>query len=85
VALEHRVRRSGRGATLRRQSKGNVLSTKQHWPTWVTVVAIVILIPPIVWALSGVLSIVAALSIGGILLIVGVVALFVWGLKRAES
>jgi len=61
------------------------VSTKQHWPTWVTVVAIVILIPPIVWALSGVLSVVAALSIGGILLIVGVFALFVWGLKRAES
>ena len=30
------------------------------------------------------LNILAALSIGGILLIAGVVALFVWGLKKAD-
>ncbi len=48
------------------------------------VIAIIILIPPLVWALSATLNIVAALSIGGILLIAGVIALFVWGLKKAE-
>ncbi len=60
------------------------MTTQKHWPTWVVVVAIIILIPPVVWALSSVMNILAALSIGGILLIAGVTALFVWGLKRAD-
>ncbi|GMQ93950.1 MAG: hypothetical protein BMS9Abin12_1432 [Acidimicrobiia bacterium] len=59
------------------------MTTQQNWPTWVVVVAIVILIPPLVWALSATLNIVAALSLGGILLLAGVIALFVWGLKKA--
>lgn len=58
---------------------------KQHWPTWVVVVAIIILIPPLVWALSSAINIIGALSIGGILLIGGVVALFVWGLGKGDS
>ena len=57
---------------------------KQHWPTWIVVVSIIILIPVLVWALAVSLNLLAALSIGGILLIAGVVALFVWGLKHAE-
>ncbi|MCL1594699.1 MAG: hypothetical protein M3132_10145 [Actinomycetia bacterium] len=57
---------------------------KQHWPTWVVVIAIIILIPVLVWVLAISLNILAALSIGGILLIAGVVALFVWGLKSAD-
>jgi hypothetical protein len=62
-----------------------LLSTeKQHWPTWVVVVSIIILIPVLVWVLAISLNILAALSIGGILLIGGVVALFVWGLKSAD-
>ncbi len=57
---------------------------KQHWPTWVVVISIIILIPVLVWVLAISLNILAALSIGGILLIAGVVALFVWGLKSAD-
>ena len=57
---------------------------KQHWPTWVVVVSIIILIPVLVWVLAVSLNLLAALSIGGILLIAGVVALFVWGLKHVE-
>jgi hypothetical protein len=61
------------------------LSTaKQHWPTWVVVVALIILIPVLVWVLAISMNILAALSIGGILLIGVVVALFVWGLKRED-
>jgi hypothetical protein len=61
------------------------LSTeKQHWPTWVVVVSIIILIPVLVWVLAISMNLLAALSIGGILLIAGVVALFVWGLKHVE-
>lgn len=57
---------------------------KQHWPTWAVVVSIIILIPVLVWVLAVSLNLLAALSIGGILLIAGVVALFVWGLKHVE-
>jgi hypothetical protein len=48
------------------------------------VIAIIILIPVLVWVLAVSLNLLAALSIGGILLIAGVVALFVWGLKHVE-
>jgi len=64
--------------------RDTVASQKQHWPTWVVVVAIIILVPITVWALSSVMSLLGALSIGGILLIAGVIALFVWGLKNVE-
>lgn len=57
---------------------------KQHWPTWVVVVSIIILIPVLVWVLAVSMNILAALSIGGILLIGGVIALFVWGLRKAD-
>jgi len=40
------------------------------------VVSVIILIPPIVWALSTFMHIVAAMSIGGILLVVFIVWLF---------
>jgi len=60
------------------------LTTQQHWPTWVVVVAIIILIPPLVWALSSVMHILAALSIGGIVMIAVVVALFVWLKNHAD-
>lgn len=59
-------------------------TTKQHWPTWVVVVSIIILLPVLIWVLSISLNLLAALSVGGILLIAGVVALFVWGLKKAD-
>lgn len=57
---------------------------KQHWPTWVVVVSFIILIPVLVWVLAVSMNILAALSIGGILLIGGVIALFVWGLRKAD-
>lgn len=60
------------------------MTTQQHWPTWVVVVAIIILIPPLVWALSSVMHILAALSIGGIVMIAVVVALFVWLKNHAD-
>ena len=58
---------------------------KKHWPTWVVVVSIIILVPVLVWVLAVSLNTLAALSIGGILLIAGVVALFVWGLRKADE
>lgn len=49
------------------------------------VIAVIILVPPTVWVLSSVMSILGALSIGGILILAGVIALFVWGLKKADA
>lgn len=49
------------------------------------VVAIIILIPPIVWGLSLVIHIAAALSIGGILLIAAIIWLFARLQKRVNS
>lgn len=40
-------------------------------------VAVLILLPPLVWALSITLNIVAAMTIGGILLVVAIVMLFI--------
>ncbi len=61
------------------------MTTQQHWPTWVVVVSIIILIPPLVWALASAMNILAALSIGGILAIVAIVALFVWLKNRVDA
>jgi hypothetical protein len=49
------------------------------------VVAILLLAVPIVWGLSAIMHIVAALSIGGILVVAGLVLLFVWLRGRAGS
>ncbi|MCZ7533068.1 MAG: hypothetical protein M5U23_06640 [Acidimicrobiia bacterium] len=58
---------------------------QKQWPTWMIVVAIIILIPPIVWGLSLVIHIAAALSIGGILLIAAIIWLFARLQKRVNS
>ncbi len=56
-----------------------------RWPTWVIVVAIIILIPPIVWALSLTMNILAALSIGAVILIAAVVLLFIWLRRNVDE
>ena len=62
-----------------------VANRDNRWPTWVVVVAIIILIPPLVWALSLTMDILAAISIGAVVLIVAIVALFVWLRRRVDS
>jgi hypothetical protein len=56
------------------------VATRTHnsQPTWIVVVAVLILIPPIVWALSTVMHILAAVSIGFVLAVVAIVAAFIW-------
>jgi len=49
------------------------------------VISIVILAVPIVWALSLFLDILAAMSIGGILVVVGLVVLFIWLKREVEE
>ena len=60
-------------------------SQKNEFPTWMVVVSIIILAFPIIWALSLFLDIVAAMSIGGILIVGALVALFIWLKKRVDA
>jgi Na+-driven multidrug efflux pump len=54
---------------------------KNRFPTWMIVISIIVLAIPVVYALSLFMHIVAAMSIGGILIVAGIVVLFIW-LKR---
>jgi hypothetical protein len=60
-------------------------SQKNEFPTWMVVISIIILAFPAVWALSLFFDIVAAMSIGGLLVVVALVLLFVWLKKRVDA
>ena len=60
-------------------------SNQNEFPTWMVVVSIIILAFPIIWALSLFLDILAAMSIGGILIVVALVLLFVWLKNRVDA
>jgi hypothetical protein len=60
-------------------------AAKREFPTWMVVVAIIILAFPIIWALSLFLDIIAAMSIGGILVVVALVLLFIWLKGRVDA
>ena len=58
---------------------------KQDFPTWIVVVAIILLAGPIIWALSIFMGLLQAMSIGGILVVVAIVLLFIWLNKRVNG
>lgn len=58
----------------------NLVAQKQ-WPTWMVVIAVLILIGPIMWAAWVAFNLVTAMSIGGIL----VVVLIVWVFTRLNK
>ncbi len=58
---------------------------EQQWPTWVVVVAILILAIPLIWMLSIFMHVLAAMSIGGILVVVAIIGLFVWLNRRVDE
>ena len=60
-------------------------SNKNEFPTWMVVVSIIILAFPVIWALSLFLDIIAAMSIGGILIVAALVLLFIWVKKRVDA
>ncbi len=60
-------------------------ATQNRFPTWMIVVSIIILAFPIVYALSLFMHIVAAMSIGGILVVVALIGLFIWLKKRVDA
>ena len=57
---------------------------EQKWSTWVVVVAILILAIPIIWAIAILTSLLAAMSIGGILIVAGIIGAFIWLRGRVE-
>ena len=58
---------------------------KRQWPTWVVIVAILILAIPIIWGLAILTNLLAAMSIGGILIIAGIIGVFIWLRGRVEK
>ncbi len=58
---------------------------QRKWPTWVVIVAILILAIPIIWGLAILTNLLAAMSIGGILIVAGIIGLFIWLRGRVEK
>ena len=59
--------------------------SKNNTATWIIVVAAILLIGPLIWALSLVLNVVAATGIGVIIVGVLVVVAFIWVRGRYEE
>lgn len=60
-------------------------TSKNRFPAWMIVIAILLLAGPIIWGLSAFMHIIAAMSIGGILVVVALVALFIWLKGRVDD
>ena len=60
-------------------------ATQNRFPTWVIVISIIILAIPVTYALSLFMHIVAAMSIGGILVVAGLIGLFIWLKGRVDA
>ena len=61
-------------------------STSQNrFPTWMIVVSIIILAPLVIYGLSLFMHVVAAMSIGGILVIAALIGLFIWLKGRVDA
>lgn len=58
---------------------------EQKWSVGVVIVAILILAIPIIWGLAILTNLIAALSIGGILIIAGIIGVFIWLRGRVEK
>ena|GEM_PF-3553807 len=60
-------------------------STHNRFPTWMIVISILILAGPIIWGLAMIFDIITAMSIGGILVVIALVALFIWLKNRIDD
>ena len=58
---------------------------QQKWSTWVVIVAILILAIPIIWGIAILTNLLAAMSIGGILVVAAIIGLFIWLRSRMEK
>ena len=60
-------------------------SSQKRFPTWMVVVSAILLGGLIIWALSLFMHILAAMSIGGILVVAALIALFIWLKGRVDD
>lgn len=60
-------------------------ASQNRFPTWMIVVSIIILAPLVIWGLSLFMHVLAAMSIGGILVIAALIGLFVWLKGRVDE
>ncbi len=60
-------------------------SSQNRFPTWMVVVSAIVLGGLVIWALSLFMHILAAMSIGGILVVVALIALFIWLKGRVDE
>ena len=58
---------------------------QQRWSTSVVIVAILILAIPIIWGIAILTNLLAAMSIGGILVVAAIIGLFIWLRSRMEK
>ena len=58
---------------------------EQKWSTWVVIVAILILAIPIIWGIAIVTNLLAAMSIGGLLVVAAIIGLFIWLRSQMEK
>lgn len=60
-------------------------SSTQRWPTWVIVVAVLILAIPVVWFTIILVNLVSAMSLAGIIIIALLIFLFIRLRKRVNA
>jgi hypothetical protein len=60
-------------------------SSQKRFPTWMVVVSAILLGGLIIWALSLFMHILAAMSIGGVLVVAALIALFIWLKGRVDD
>ncbi|MGI9666370.1 MAG: hypothetical protein ACR2N2_04600 [Acidimicrobiia bacterium] len=60
-------------------------SNQKQWPVAIIVIAVILLIGPIIWALSLTMNVLAATGIGLVIAIVAIVAAFIWFKKRVDA
>lgn len=62
-----------------------VASSQKQWPTIMIVIAVILLIGPIIWALSLTMHVLAATGIGLVIAVVVIVLAFMWAKKRVDE
>lgn len=60
-------------------------SSDNKWPTAIIVIAAILLIGPIIWALSLTMNVIAAAGIGIVIVGVLIVLAFIWFKRRVDA
>ena len=60
-------------------------ASQNRFPTWMIVISIIILAVPVIMILNLFMHVVAAMSIGGILVVAALIGLFIWLKGRVDA